>query len=163
MTFYSRKSRIGSFRLCQRLCLYLSATKMWPSVCRHWKETVGFLSSVCICLCKFELWWSMLRLNSLIRSYQGQRYPLHCHWKMWSRMDILGWLVKVVCRNLGSISKKHCHYGSLALQVCTWHVAYRTKKKSLLGSWNSSGISMHLHLFLAFFFSWCLPWKTLSQ
>lgn len=32
MTFYCRKSRIESFRLCQRLCLYLSTTKIGPSL-----------------------------------------------------------------------------------------------------------------------------------
>lgn len=43
-------------------------------LCRRCKETVGFLSTLCVCLCQFELWWSLLTLNSLTSSCRGQKY-----------------------------------------------------------------------------------------
>lgn len=57
----------------------------------------------------------------------GAKGSLHCCWKVWSRKDILGWLVKVVCRNLGSMSNIAVTVAR-SLQVCLGHVAYRTKR-----------------------------------
>ena len=76
-----------------------STTKIQGSLCRHWKETVGFLSTAGIDSCRFELWWSLLTLNSLISSCQGQWYhstvaeKCGAEWTFWG--DLLRLCAKI--------------------------------------------------------------------
>lgn len=68
----------------------------------------------------------------------------------------------VTMQESGVHVKHCCHGGSLSAGM-PGACCLQDQKKSLSDSCNSLGMDIKLYSFPAFFFSWCLLWKTHSQ
>lgn len=94
---------------------------------------MGFLSTLCVCLCQFELWWSLLTLNSLTSSCRGQKYLSTVAEKCGAEWTFWGGLLRL-CAEIWGPSQKTL--SSRLTRAASVHVAFCLQdQKEIASRW----------------------------